>query len=200
LNNNLYLVGHSEELILLSRKANINFSGIIDIKKNIKSSKYKVFEENDENISNLPIKNVVIGVDSPIKRQKLFNYYEKANVKIISLYEKKPNDSCSFKEGLIIQENCFISTNCIFGKNVRINVGSTIMHDVQIGDFVTIAPRAVVLGRVKVSNNVYIGANSTILQDIKIGENSVIGAGAVVTKNVPRNCIARGVPAKFYSN
>ena len=55
------------------------------------------------------------------------------------------------------------------------------MHDVQIGDFVTIAPRAVVLGRVKVSNNVYIGANSTILQDIKIREN-LIGAGAVILK------------------
>ena len=71
------------------------------------------------------------------------------------------------------------------------------MHDVNMGDFVTVAPRAVLLGRVKVSNNVYIGANSTILPEIHVGENSIVGAGAVVTKNVPSNCIAKGVPASF---
>ena len=41
-------------------------------------------------------------------------------------------------------------------------------------------------------------SNSTILPDLEIGENSIIGAGAVVTKDVPSNMIARGVPAKFY--
>lgn len=34
-----------------------------------------------------------------------------------------------------------------------------------------------------------------ILKGVHIGENAVIAAGAVVTKDVPDNCIAMGVPA-----
>ena len=41
-----------------------------------------------------------------------------------------------------------------------------------------------------------IGANATILGGITIGENSIVGAGAVVIKDVPKNCIVVGNPAK----
>jgi acetyltransferase-like isoleucine patch superfamily enzyme len=36
----------------------------------------------------------------------------------------------------------------------------------------------------------------TVLPDITIGKNAFIGAGAVVTKDIPDNAIAIGVPAK----
>ena len=42
----------------------------------------------------------------------------------------------------------------------------------------------------------WIGGNVTILPGVTIGNNVVIAAGAVVTKDVPDNCIAGGVPAK----
>ena len=35
-----------------------------------------------------------------------------------------------------------------------------------------------------------------ITKGVTIGENSVIAAGAVVTKDVPANCVAGGVPAR----
>ena len=44
--------------------------------------------------------------------------------------------------------------------------------------------------------NVWIGANVTVLLGVTIGEGSIIAAGAVVTKDVPDNMIAAGVPAK----
>jgi acetyltransferase-like isoleucine patch superfamily enzyme len=40
-----------------------------------------------------------------------------------------------------------------------------------------------------------IGANTTLLPDVKIGENTLIGAAALVTKNIPDNMVAYGVPA-----
>jgi acetyltransferase-like isoleucine patch superfamily enzyme len=42
----------------------------------------------------------------------------------------------------------------------------------------------------------FIGINSIILPGIKIGDEVVIAAGSVVTKDIPSNCIAAGVPAK----
>ena len=41
-----------------------------------------------------------------------------------------------------------------------------------------------------------IGANATIICGVIIKENSFIGAGSVVTKNVDKNCLVFGNPAK----
>lgn len=47
-----------------------------------------------------------------------------------------------------------------------------------------------------INENVFIGSNVTILKGVIIGANSVISAGAVVTRNIPANVIAAGIPAK----
>ncbi len=49
---------------------------------------------------------------------------------------------------------------------------------------------------ITVGNNVWIGAGSTILAGAVIGDNTVIGAGSVVTKSIPSNVVAVGVPCK----
>jgi acetyltransferase-like isoleucine patch superfamily enzyme len=42
-----------------------------------------------------------------------------------------------------------------------------------------------------------IGSNATILSNTVIGENAIVGAGSVVTKDVPRNAIVAGNPARI---
>lgn len=49
---------------------------------------------------------------------------------------------------------------------------------------------------VKIGNGVWVGAHATILLGVTIGDNAVIAAGAVVTKDVPANAVAGGIPAK----
>jgi len=49
---------------------------------------------------------------------------------------------------------------------------------------------------VEIGKNVWIGAQSIILKGVAIGENSVIAAGSIVTKDIPINVLAGGVPAK----
>ena len=50
---------------------------------------------------------------------------------------------------------------------------------------------------VEIGNGVWVGAHATILSGVTIGDNAVIAAGAVVTKDVPANAVAGGVPAKI---
>lgn len=47
-----------------------------------------------------------------------------------------------------------------------------------------------------IGNDVYIGNNVIILPGVTIGNNVIIGAGAVVTKTIPDNSVAVGVPAR----
>ena len=47
-----------------------------------------------------------------------------------------------------------------------------------------------------VEDGAWIGAGALVLDGVRIGKNAVVGAGAVVTKDVPANCIAVGVPAR----
>lgn len=49
---------------------------------------------------------------------------------------------------------------------------------------------------VKIGNHVWIGTRAIIMKGVTIGEGAVVAAGAVVTKDVPANCVAAGIPAK----
>ena len=49
---------------------------------------------------------------------------------------------------------------------------------------------------ITVGNNVWFGANVTVLAGVEIGDNAVIGASSVVTKSIPANVVAVGVPCK----
>lgn len=47
-----------------------------------------------------------------------------------------------------------------------------------------------------IEDNVWLGSNVKILKGVTIGKNSVISNGAIVTKSIPPNTIAGGIPAK----
>jgi acetyltransferase-like isoleucine patch superfamily enzyme len=48
----------------------------------------------------------------------------------------------------------------------------------------------------KIGSNVWVGANSVICPGVSVGDNSIIVAGSVVTKNVNKNTLIAGNPAK----
>ena len=49
---------------------------------------------------------------------------------------------------------------------------------------------------VSIGNHVWIGAGSVVNKGAIIGNESVIGMCSLVTKRIPDNCVAAGVPAK----
>lgn len=51
--------------------------------------------------------------------------------------------------------------------------------------------------KVTIGNNVLVGAKAVIMPGVTIGDNVVIGANTVVTKDIPSNSIAAGIPAKI---
>jgi acetyltransferase-like isoleucine patch superfamily enzyme len=53
---------------------------------------------------------------------------------------------------------------------------------------------------IKIGNNVWLGDKVSIMKGVTIGDNVIIGANSVVTKDIPANCIAAGIPAKVIKN
>lgn len=50
---------------------------------------------------------------------------------------------------------------------------------------------------VVLEENVWLAARVIVLPGVTIGANSVIGAGSVVTRDIPPNVLAAGIPAKI---
>lgn len=53
-----------------------------------------------------------------------------------------------------------------------------------------------IVGNIVLGDNVYVGIRTIILPGVHIGDNAIIGAGSVVTKDIPANVVAAGVPCK----
>ena len=141
-----------------------------------------------------------IGVGNPKNRKVLYDKFINIGGKFVStISDKALFGSFDVKIG----HGCNILSGSIFSNSTKIGMGcivyynSIITHDCIIGDFVEISPSVTILGRVTIGNYSQIGANSTILPNLKIGNNVIIGSGSVVTKDLPDNCVAVGIPAKI---
>ena len=57
-------------------------------------------------------------------------------------------------------------------------------------------PEIDIVNSITVGNNVYFGFGCVVLPGVTIGDNVVIGAGAIVSRDIPSNSVAVGVPAR----
>ena len=121
----------------------------------------------------------------------------------VNLYGCKIGKNTKIDSYVYIEEGVTIGDNCKVRPFVFIPTGVVIEDNVFIAPNVTFTndkhPRA--QGEwtpldTRVKKNASIGAGATISPGVQIGENALIGAGSVVTKNIPDNAIAIGVPAK----
>lgn len=141
------------------------------------------------------------------------------NVKIydfVNLYGCKIDDNSKIGTFVEIQKGSTIGKNCKISSHTFICEGVTIEDNVFVGHNVTfindLFPRATTAdGNLQnesdwqciptvVKKGASIGSSVTILCGITIGENAIIGAGSVVTKNVSKNTIVAGNPAKLLRN
>ncbi|MBI2050312.1 MAG: acyltransferase [Parcubacteria group bacterium] len=82
-------------------------------------------------------------------------------------------------------------------------------NGVDIGDHVQIGSHCSIYsistidgkeGKVTLKKNCKIGSHSVIMPGVTIGENAIVGAFSFVTKDIPDNVVAYGVPAKVMRN
>ena len=62
---------------------------------------------------------------------------------------------------------------------------------------ILIKEQKAIIGETIIGNDVWIGVGVKILMGVTIGDGAVLGANSVITKDVPKNAIVGGVPAKI---
>lgn len=83
------------------------------------------------------------------------------------------------------------------GKNVHItNNVRFVGHDGGTLLFRHLVPDLEITKPITVGDDVYIGNNVLIMPGVNIGNKVIIGAGAVVTRDIPDNSVAVGIPAR----
>ncbi len=105
--------------------------------------------------------------------------------------------SAEVGKGVYIQANAYIWTKvriedfCIISPNV------VIAHHSNVGKACLISTLTGVGASINIEDKVFVGMGCTIVTGMHtVGENSIIGAGAVVLKDVDKNSVYAGVPAK----
>lgn len=131
----------------------------------------------------------------------------------------KIGDNCTFNSHIAFNPRC--NNRCVIATAkdfASIEIGnncgfSGVSLDsyckIKIGDNVTVGAEtqifdadghADILGTedepVVIEDNVFIGMRCIIMKGVTIGKNSIIGAGSIVSKSIPPNSIAAGIPCR----
>ena len=127
----------------------------------------------------------VLGVDIPKGLTLLAPVYFDYGIHTHFSEDVFVNHGCYFMDGgtIFIGKNVFIGPFCGF---------YTASHPMNFTDRNKGLERAL---PIHIGDNCWLGAKVSVLQGVTIGSGCVIAAGSVVTKNLPDNCLAAGVPA-----
>lgn len=103
-----------------------------------------------------------------------------------------------------IGDNFYANFNLVVVDDGKVIIGNNVMIAPNVTISTTghpIDPAVRITGQqfsqtVTLEDNVWIGSGAIINPGVTIGRNSVIGAGSVVTKDIPANVVAAGVPCR----
>ena len=99
-------------------------------------------------------------------------------------------------EGVMIFPHAFVSAGSSVGAHAVLNVGATLSHDASVGRYTTLGPGARLAGNVTVGEGCYFGINSCAIERVSVGDWATVGGGACVTRDLPGNVTAVGLPAR----
>ena len=116
----------------------------------------------------------------------------------------EPNFRCEFGFHIHLGDNFYANFDCVMLDGGGIYIGDDVLFGPRVGIYTCRhaywheeRAKGACFGKpVKIGNKVWIGAGVHIDQGVTIGDNTIIGAGSVITRDVPANVVAAGVPCK----
>ena len=116
----------------------------------------------------------------------------------------EPGFRCEFGFNITVGKNFYANFDCILLDPAPIEIGDNVLFGPRVSIYTSrhaFDPKERAAGAcfakpVKIGNNVWVGGGVHMDHGISIGNNSIIGAGSVITRDVPDNVVAAGVPCR----
>ncbi|UNW09143.1 MULTISPECIES: acetyltransferase [Acinetobacter] len=194
--------GHAIEIAWLANRCKRKVKGFLD----------DTLEKQGKIFSNIPVLGrieernkyldceFIIAIGNPRARNKIIqNFFSEECYCFATLIDPSSilGENIKIGQGSMICAGTVLTINVEVGNHCIVNINATLSHGVKINDYVTIAPNVSISGDVWIKQQVEIGANSSIREKLTIYEGAMIGMGAVVVKDVEKNYVLVGNPAKL---
>ena len=98
--------------------------------------------------------------------------------------------------GAVILAHASVGPGSTVGRGALLNTGASLDHESSLGDYASLGPGARTGGNVSVGERTMIGIQAGILQGVTVGSDCVVGGHSLVNKDVRRNIVTWGIPAK----
>lgn len=123
-------------------------------------------------------------------------------------------NNIELRKDTAIGRNCYVDSNVKSSGNVKVGDHVTLRYDTilargcEIGNNTYICPRVMTnnlsvdkspIGGAKVGANCFIGTNAVLHYGITIGSGAVVGAMSFVNKDVEKDQVVMGIPARVKS-
>ena len=112
--------------------------------------------------------------------------------------------NCDYGYNITVGDNFYTNTNCTILDCAKVTIGNNVLIGPNVSLYtpnhaINADERKEGYERslpINIGDNVWVGGSVTIVPGVTIGDNTIIGAGSVVTKDIPSNVIAAGVPCR----
>lgn len=116
----------------------------------------------------------------------------------------EPTFRCEFGYNISVGAAFYANFDCVILDGAEVTIGDNVLFGPRVGIYTSnhaINAQERMAGAcyarpVTIGSRVWVGAGVHINQGVTIGENSIIGSGSVITRDIPANVIAAGVPCK----
>jgi maltose O-acetyltransferase len=116
----------------------------------------------------------------------------------------EPTLRCEFGFHVKVGERFYANFDCVLLDGGGIEIGDDVLFGPRVSIFTTnhsLDPTerrkgACIAKPVKIGDAVWLGGGVHVMPGVEIGDGAVVGAGSVVTRSLPANTLAAGVPCR----
>ena len=115
-----------------------------------------------------------------------------------------PPFHCDYGKHIFIGKRFMANYDCIMLDVCPITIGDDVLFGPRVGLYAAAHPIDAGVRRegleygapIVIGNGVWLGGNVVVNPGVTIGDGAVIGSGSVVTRDIPANVVAAGVPCR----